>query len=173
MIVTMAAKRIKGGKKLARFLQKAKYAKGVKDIKVGFFATSTYPDGTAVTDVALWNEFGIDSKTFAVRTPDGAIIGLRRPAVKRIPERPFFRRAIKRMGKPVLELLEAEVDTEVMVVSRSTADRAGAIASAEVQKSITRLKRPANAPATRELKKSSNPLIDTAFMRDSVTWKID
>ena len=66
------ARNIKGGKKLNAFIRKAKNAKSVKEIQVGFFSSAKYPDGTPVAAVAAWNEFG----------------------TKRIKERPFFRNAI-------------------------------------------------------------------------------
>ena len=39
----MSKTRIKGGKKLDAFLRKAKYAKGVNNVEVGFYDTATYP----------------------------------------------------------------------------------------------------------------------------------
>ena len=46
--------------KLKSFIKKAQAAqiKSVKRVSVGFFATSKYRDGTPVTNVAAWNEFG-------------------------------------------------------------------------------------------------------------------
>ena len=53
---------VRGGLKLAAFLRKAKSAQGsgaqVQRMQVGFYATSRYQDGTAVTNVAATNEFG-------------------------------------------------------------------------------------------------------------------
>ena len=173
----MATTRIKGGKKLDAFLRKAKGARGVGQVEVGFYSTARYPpvrtglksgqrqDPVTVVEVALWNEFGTWN----------------------IPERPFFRIAIQKMGAPALRLLKAEVDPKTMVVERHTAGKLGLIGQSEVQKSIVNLRTPANAPATIKGgfvptktgkiiyvpgKGSSNPLIDTGFLRQSVTWKI-
>ena len=73
----------------------------------------------------LWNEFGYESKTMPVQTSSGETIFIKRKTPKRIPERPFFRRAIKKMQQPILKQLVAEVDPETMVVDRGTAGRIG------------------------------------------------
>ena len=39
----MATTRIKGGKKLDAFLRKAKGARGVGEVEVGFYSTARYP----------------------------------------------------------------------------------------------------------------------------------
>ena len=65
-----------GGKKLQRLLREAGKG-GVSGVKVGFFSTAKYEDGTPVAAVAAWNEFG----------------------TKTIPERPFFRRALAEVGR--------------------------------------------------------------------------
>ena len=45
-----------GGKKLDAFLRKAKGAKGVDALEIGFYSTAKYADGTSVTNVAFYNE---------------------------------------------------------------------------------------------------------------------
>ena len=75
-----------GGRKIKRLFDTALKG-GVREVDVGFFSTATYPDGTPVAAVAAWNEFG---------TQRGG-----RP---HIPERPFFRRAIKSMRPGVVRL---------------------------------------------------------------------
>lgn len=159
----MATTRIKGGKKLDAFLRKAKGAKGVKEVEIGFYDTARYPPVRTglrggqkqvphpVTLVAFWNEFGTATA----------------------PERPFFRIAVANMPSPMLALLKGDVDPRTMVVDRSTAGKLGLIGQSEVQKSITKLRTPPNAKYTIERKGSSNPLIDTGFLRQSVTWKIN
>ena len=68
------ARRVTGGRAAKQFILQAKRAQrgAVEELQVGFFATAKYPDGTPVTNVAVWNEFGTGS----------------------IPERPFFRQAL-------------------------------------------------------------------------------
>ena len=80
----------RGGKKLREFIRKAKTADGVKDVEVGFYSTAKYPDGTPVTNVALWNEFGFESKYFPVQTTGGTWLFIKRQTPLQVPERPFF-----------------------------------------------------------------------------------
>ena len=150
-----------GGKKLQRLLREAGKG-GVSGVKVGFFSTAKYQDGTPVAAVAAWNEFG----------------------TKTIPERPFFRNALAEMEDGIANVIKAGIDPKKMVVDEQLADRVGLYAAAQVQESITALRDPPNAPETiaRKRKKlhgkkgvggGENPLIDTGFMHDSVTWQVE
>ena len=150
-----------GGKKLQRLLREAGKG-GVSGVKVGFFSTARYQDGTPVAAVAAWNEFG----------------------TKNITERPFFRRALAEVEDGVSNIIKAGIDTKKMVVDDRLAGRVGEYVAGQVQESITALKDPPNAPETvaRKRKKlhgkkgvggGENPLIDTGFMHDSVTWQVE
>ena len=150
------ATRTRGGKKLDAFLRKAKTAKGVNAVEIGFYSTAKYPDGTAVTNVAFYNEFGTDGK-------DG---------VGAIPERPFMRQSIAKFPDQILPVLKADVDPRTMVVTRRTASKVGLVGQGIIQRQIVLLREPPNAESTIENKKSSNPLVDTAFMKSAVTWLI-
>ena len=142
----------RGGKKLERLLREAAKG-GVSGVRVGFFSTAKYQDGTPVAAVAAKNEFG---------TGDG-----------RIPERRFFRRALAEAEDGILDVLKTGIDPERMVVDDRLAGRVGARVAGEVMESITTLKEPPNAPETIANKGSSNPLIDTGMMRASVGWTVD
>ena len=69
----------RGGKKLQEFIRKAKTADGVRDVEVGFYSTAQISRRNAVTNVALWNEFGFESKYFPVQTTNGTWIFIKRP----------------------------------------------------------------------------------------------
>ena len=157
--------RTTGGRKLQQTLTKAKQARSVKELAVGFFNTARYPDGTPVTNVAAWNEFG----------------------TRTIPERPYFRQAIKTMTPKVDRFLHRRVDPKTPVVDRPLAGQVGELAKAEIQTSIRNLRQPPNSPVTIrggwvstpsgkpylvKGKGSSNPLIDTGFMRISTSYQI-
>ena len=114
-----------GGKKLQRLLREAGKG-GVSGVKVGFFSTAKYQDGTPVAAVAAWNEFG----------------------TKTIPERPFFRNALAESERGVANVLKAGIDTKKMVVDEQLAGRVGAHVQGKIQDSITALKDPPNAPET-------------------------
>lgn len=148
--------RVRGGKKLDAFIKRLNTARGVKGVEAGFYSTAKYDDGTPVTNVAAYNELGTENK-------DGT---------QRIPERPFFRQAIKRMPDPILDVLEQGVDPETMVCGPITAGRVGLVMQSEIQESIVRLRNPPNAPSTILRKGSSNPLVDESVMRRAVTFKV-
>ena len=150
----MAKTRVKGGKQIKDFLRKARSAQRIKNTEVGFFQDARYPDGTPVTNVAAWNEFG---------TSNG------------VPERPFFRLAIAGAEDDLLALLEREIDPKTLAITQQLADRVGLTLQAAIRLSITHLRNPPNAPRTilpRPVGKgSSNPLIDEGIMRESVTFR--
>ena len=145
--------RVRGGKKLRRTIRNAKSAasRGVDKLEVGFFETAKYPEGIPVATVAAWAEFGND----------------------RTPERPFFRQALEAAVRPARELLRERVDPKTMVVEKSTANALGELVKGHVQRRITDLRTPPNAPSTIARKGSSNPLIDTSVLRASATYKVD
>jgi hypothetical protein len=99
-------------------------------------------------DVAIANEFG----------------------TKRIPERSFLRSTIvKKKGKinnfiahEYSRLLEGKQDTKKGLA------RVGAFVTGLVQNQIVAIRTPPNAPLTIKLKRSSNPLIDTGTMKNSI-----
>ena len=152
---------VEGGQKLARFLREARAASRVKRVDVGFWASSKYDDGTPVTNVAAWNEFGTERVN-----ADGE-------RVQHVPERPFFRNALSKADERVLPVLRALVDPATMAVTRPIAERLGQAMQAEIQTSIVKLKDPPNADATKDRKGSSNPLVDTGFMLSQVTYKVE
>ena len=140
----------RGGKKLQRLLREAGKG-GVSGVKVGFFSTAKYQDGTPVAAVAAWNEFG----------------------TKTIPERSFFRNALAESERSVGRILQAGLDTKKMVVDEQLAGRVGAHVQGKIQDSITSLKEPPNAPETVRRKGSSDPLLDTGTLRNSVAWEVE
>ena len=124
-------------------------------VKVGLpEGTGAYPDGTSVILVGAVNEFGSD---------DG-----------RIPERSFLRAAF-RDGKTRLDGIRAEL---VRAVSEGRRDPVEALellgteAASMVQDKILAVRQPPNAPSTVKSKGSSNPLVDTGLLRQSITWEV-
>lgn len=148
------ASRVRGGHKARSFLRRAQRASTPPTVDVGFFSHSKYEDGTPVAAVAAWNEFG----------------------TQRIPERPFFRRAIEAEKGPnsqLRQIVKQRVDPQTLAITNSIAGLLGAAMQGTIQKEITTLRQPPNAALTIRLKGSSNPLIDTEHMRNSVTWKVE
>ncbi len=140
--------KFEGGGNFKAMMETAQIDADAKGYDVGFYATSKYQDGTAVTNVAADNEFGVANA----------------------PERPFFRNANKSVEPKLIRLIKKRLENNEPI-TRNTVGLMGDVHKGEVQKSITDLKSPPNAPSTIAAKGSSNPLIDTGFMRDSVAWK--
>lgn len=149
----------RGGARLEKFAADAAAARGVREIAVGFFASARYgydPEkghhGEPVAEVAAKNEYGS-------------------PAEK-IPERPFFRRALAKAEGDLPRVLASAVDRDVMAMGLAGADVVGLWVAGRIQREIRDLREPPNAPYTIEKKGSDNPLIDTGTMRTSVTWRV-
>ena len=140
-----------GGRRGAAFVRNARRGqqRGVKEVAWGFFSTARYPAGEAVTNVAAQHEYGIS-----------------------VPERPFFRQSLAGAERALRAIVRDGLDGRTMAVTERTANRVGAHFAGELQASITRLRTPPNAPSTIRRKGSSNPLLDTGFMRASVTWEV-
>lgn len=105
-------------------------------------------DGPTVAEYATANEFGTD----------------------RIPERSFLRSTVDEQQGKIADLLQRSV---VDVVDgkyplMTGFNRMGLWLAGKVQAKIRDLKDPPNAPYTIEQKGSSNPLIDTGRMRQSI-----
>lgn len=150
-----------GGDKLEEAIRKAKQASPIDGVDVGFFESSRYPpvrtgknggqkqEAHYVATVAAWQEFG----------------------TKTIPERPAIRTAIGKVERSVIDLVAAEADSATGHLDEVLAGRLGELVKGEIQSEIVSLRTPANSPRTIERKGSSNPLLDTSQLLNSVAWK--
>lgn len=138
----------KGGKKLDALLKNA-FKGHIRNVETGFFEDAKYDDGTPVAGVAAAHEFG-----------DGDL-----------PERPFFRQANEEAKASLLKILKSDIDVKNMAVDAQLAGKLGAVHAGHIQKAIRDLKDPPLKPQTIERKGSSNPLIDSGLMMQSVTHK--
>lgn len=138
--------------------KKSKTAQMVKNLSkhanlaVGFFESAKYDDGTQVAQVAqvaFWQEYG----------------------TIKIPPRPFFRNAITKNAKKWVDTLETALKSTDGNFKKAFGIL-GEVAVGDIKTSITNLGSPPNAPSTIKSKKSSNPLIDTGLMRNSVTYEV-
>lgn len=119
------------------------------NLAVGFFESAKYDDGIQVAQVAFWQEYG----------------------TIKIPPRPFFRNAITKNAKKWVDTLETALKSTDGNFKKAFGIL-GEVAVGDIKTSITNLGSPPNAPATIKSKKSSNPLIDTGLMRNSVTYEV-
>lgn len=131
------------------------YGKG-SEIVVGFpigseGAATQYPDGTPVIDVAVYNEFGTSN----------------------IPERPFLRTGSREFVEESGELFKKAVKrVNAGGDFKQETEKIGLKAMVAVQTKITNISSPGNAESTIKRKKSSNPLVDTGLLRQSVTYEV-
>lgn len=137
-----------GGFSLKQALE-SKLKLGKKEsLQVGFFENAKYGNGAQVASVAFWQEYG----------------------TLKIPMRPFFRNAITKNSKKWFAILGDELKTSGN--AEFALNRLGEIAKGDIMQSITAIKTPPNAESTIKQKGSSNPLIDTGFLRASVNYKV-
>lgn len=117
-----------------------------KILEVGFLG-GKYPNGVKVASVAFWNEYG----------------------TIKIPPRPFFRNAITNNNKKwVTFLKEKAKETSI----NNAFNQTGELIRGDIVKSITKTTTPTNSLFTIMRKGSTHPLIDTGFMRASVSYQI-
>lgn len=152
----MAKVAFKGGNAVRKAIKSAKAMAEAKGYDIGFFASATYPDGTPVAMVAVYNEFGTEQH-----------------GKEHTPERPFFRNANDSVGKKLVKVIR-NAWQKLGKITRTLVGKLGMVHQNEVQKSIIDLKEPPNAPFTIWAKKGkANPLIDTGTMLRSVTYKVE
>ena len=118
----------RGGQRLNRFIRTAKRAKSVRSIEVGFFSNARYPSGEYVAAIAAIQEFGSEKNN--------------------IPERPFIRNSLQNAKEELLPIMIQNVDPKTMAVDRRVGGLMGQAMVGRIQRSITTLRKPANAPST-------------------------
>lgn len=110
-----------------------------------------YPDGTSVAMVATVHEFGIHQ-----------------------PERSFMRSTLKENRKEYIKKSKSAILDAVRgdkPLKKSLAILGTTVAS-DIKSKITSLRTPANTAETIAGKGSSNPLIDTGHLKESVTYEV-
>lgn len=140
-----------GGDKLKSYMKDMQAQLQRNELEVGFLGDATYPDGTSVAHVASIQEYG---------DPSGGI-----------PARPFFRNVISeegpKWGGAMASLMRAN-GNDVNLSLRLLGERI----QGQIQDSITTLREPGNAQSTIDKKGFDNPLIDTATMLRSVSYRV-
>ena len=119
-----------------------------KRLEVGFFESAKYENGEYVANVAKIQEYG----------------------TLKIPARPFFRNAIAKNGAKWLTFMKNQFTSNQNL--DLSLNQAGELARGDIVASIMQTNNPPNAEATIKAKGSSKPLINTGFMRASVTFKV-
>lgn len=148
----MSLKIIKGGdtfKKLDKLLKNSK-----SQLQAGFFQGQMRKSGNKdipQAQIAYWNEFGTDDGT--------------------IPPRPFMKISVEKNSKRWFNFIKKGLLNNNFEIKK-TINQLGSMVVGDIQKEITDLRTPPNAESTIKKKGSSNPLIDTGIMRNSVKYKV-
>lgn len=90
----------------------------------------------------------------------------------KIPERSFLRSTFDEKNDEILKKCEkalSQVIAGTMTID-TFLDMYGRIFATSIKKYMRDLKHPANHPYTKEQKGSSNPLVDTGNLIESITW---
>lgn len=129
-------------------------------VEVGVFGEDDAGNDTSYVMIASVHEFGA-----TIQRGEGTIT---------IPERSFLRTTFDEKNEEwviffksqLKQVLRFQMDVQTLF------NRLGARMVGDIQKKITNLDAPPNAPSTINKKKSSNPLIDTGGLRMRVTYKV-
>lgn len=92
-----------------------------------------------------------------------------------VPERSFIRSTIQKRKKDIISLqkkLLKKISNGQMEVKKGL-ELIGEFTSAAIKEKIIAIKSPPNTPATIAAKGSSNPLIDTGQLKNSITYKVN
>lgn len=147
----MATHTLLGSAKVMKALNDISKKMGNGSVEVGLMENATYPNGVPVAAVAFWNEFGVPSR--------------------KQPPRPFFRQMIANESpqwpKTMASLIKASNYDGKRVLALMGEDIDGAL-----QQSINTLMTPALAQSTKDKKGFDKPLIDTAHLLNSVTYRV-
>lgn len=87
-----------------------------------------------------------------------------------IPPRPWLDVGVAQSTKEYLQIIKDGVEDGLSM--RQIHEQMGLVAAASVQQYMVDLRTPPNTPSTIKAKGSSNPLIDTGELRQSVTYEI-
>jgi len=127
-----------------------------RKIKVGILqGLGEHPkgDGETFAEIAFWNEFG----------------------TSRIPPRPFMRNTFREQREAYTKLVKLVIQRLVTFkeTERSAATKMGLKVQSDIQRTITNLSTPPNAPSTvRKKRGKANPLIDSGKLRQAISFEV-
>ncbi len=142
-------------------------------LEVGVFGK----DDSHVLMIARVHEYGVQiDVTDAMR---GYLAAIGYPLKKEteqinIPERSFIRTTFDEQEKAWIKFTEKRLEKVIggRMRSRDMLNQIGAKMSSDIQETIKDISSPENSDMTVERKGSSNPLIDSGRMRQSITWRL-
>jgi len=150
------------GKIIDRRKQWDTLKKQIKDLKknpytaIGVLGEESGGSDFGLVEYATANEFGT--------TKNGG----------HVPERSFIRSTVDENERKLFKFME-NMKVKILlnrIKANKALSLAGVMIQGLIQKKITDLKSPPNAPSTIKSKGSNNPLIDTGRMRQSIKWQL-
>lgn len=143
---------VTGGERLERTLSDiARLASNAKEVRVGFLADATYPDGKPVALIAAIQNWGAPSRG--------------------IPPRPFFSDMIQKRQHewgPAIGNLLVNNGYDALRTLQLT----GEAVAGQLRTSIVETNDPPLAPSTIARKGFAKPLVSTGHMLNSVDWEV-
>jgi len=127
--------------------------------------SDAYPDGTSLIEVATDHEFGSEQARSYTSTRGNKV------SVSGVPERSFLRSTAKEKRSEWSELVTKGVKSVLKgkITVKDAMNKVGLRAESDVKKKIVAISDPPNSPQVIADKGSSNPLIDTGHLVNSIT----
>ena len=141
-------------------------------VEIGIFADASRDGAVPMLVIAAANEFGAKIPKRQARFEDLDDENPVKWVI--IPERSYLRAWFDEnvdVLQATMERLIGQV-VEGKISGRAALETIGGYVATHVQAYMVDLKTPPNAPSTIRRKGSSNPLIDTGQLKDSITWKV-
>lgn len=142
-------------RKGADFKQLKKTVKEIESLRVsiGWHRESQYVDGTLAGDVAMYNEFGSESR----------------------PPRPFFSRTHENNKEKWKKYIRIELKKCISgkIKPKMLYEKLGLLVEGDIRESIQTFEKPPLAAATIKKKGFDKPLVDTGFMLRSVASEVE
>lgn len=181
--------RTSGGSGARSLAKRTKKGKGI--VKVGIIDPKNRTDDSDLNtaEIGFVHEFGAEidhpggtpyvigangQANFVSLDRGGAVAGFTKPHKIIIPERSFIRSTLSEERKEIAALtkrlyraiLRGKMDSKkaLGLLGIDMADR--------ISQKIVKIKSPANKPGTIKRKRSSNPLVDTGQLKNSITWEV-
>lgn len=144
-------------------------------VEIGIFSDSTRDDNTPMLVIAYVHEFGAQiPKRSSGKENTQATKTTASNSYIVIPERSYLRAGFDANIYDITQEFEYLISQVLTLkISGSTAlNLIGASVTTKIQEYLVNLKEPPLKPATIKAKGSSNPLVDTGQLMNSITWKI-
>jgi len=141
-------------------------------VEIGIFADASRDGAVPMLVIAAANEFGAKIPKRQARFEDLDDENPEKWVI--IPERSYLRAWFDEnvdVLQATMERLIGQV-VEGKISGRAALETIGGYVVTHVQAYMVDLKTPPNAPSTIRRKGSSNPLIDTGQLKNSITWQV-